>query len=93
MKNNVISVDEFLITVESILKKIFEIDSLWIPLSLDTSLGYGVGTESLDLSSIDFVELIVQIEELFDITFEFDIEVSTIQDLYNYILNGKPNLE
>lgn len=93
MNNTAIQVEEFLISIETILKKIFEVDSLWMPLSLETSLGYGVGTESLDLSSIDFVELIVQIEELYDITFEFDVEISTIQDLYDYILNSKSIIE
>ena len=89
MNNTAIQVEEFLISIETILKKIFEVDSLWMPLSLETSLGYGVGTESLDLSSIDFVELIVQIEELYDITFEFDVEISTIQDLYEVIRSNE----
>ena len=92
MNNSEIQVEEFLNTVETILKEIFEVDNLWVPLSLETTLGYGVGTESLDLSSIDFVELIVQIEELYDITYEFDVEISTIRDLYNYIVDSKSNI-
>ena len=83
MNDTTIQVEEFLIDVETILKNIFEVDSLWMPLSLEISLGYGVGTENLDLASIDFVELIVQIEESYDITYEFDVEIITIQDLYN----------
>ncbi len=89
MDNNVVQVEDFLIDIESILKKIFEVDNLWMPITLNTHLGYGVGTDSLDLSSIDFVELIVRVEELYDITFEFDIEINTIQDLYDYLLDSK----
>lgn len=93
MNNSEIQVEEFLNTVETILKRIFEVDNLWIPLSLETTLVYGIGTECLDLSSIDFVELIVQIEELYDITYEFDIEINSIRDLYNYIVDSKSIIE
>ena len=86
MNNAALSTKSFLESVEDILKEVLGVSELWIELTMDTLLTYGVGQESLDLSSIDFVELIVKIENLYNITFEFDVTINSLQDLYDYII-------
>lgn len=54
-------------------------------LTLSTQLSY------LDINSVDFIKIIIEIENTFD--FEFDDDVlapgafQTIQDVYDYIVN------
>lgn len=86
MNDAALSTKSFLESVEDILKEVLGVSELWIELTMDTLLTYGVGQESLDLSSIDFVELIVKIENLYNITFEFDVTINSLQDLYDYII-------
>lgn len=86
MNDAALSTKSFLESVEDILKEVLGVSKLWIELTMDTLLTYGVGQESLDLSSIDFVELIVKIENLYNITFEFDVTINSLQDLYDYII-------
>lgn len=86
MNDVALSTKRFLKSVEDILKEVLGVSELWIELTMDTLLIYGVGQESLDLSSIDFVELIVKIENLYNITFEFDVTINSLQDLYDYII-------
>ena len=86
MNDTALSTKSFLGSVEDILKEVLGVSELWFGLTMDTLLTYGVGQESLDLSSIDFVELIVKIENLYNITFEFDAIINSLQDLYDYIV-------
>ena len=86
MNNSILSTKSFLECVEDILKEVLGVSELWTELTMDTLLIYGVGQEGLDLSSIDFVELIVKIENLYNITFEFDVTINSLQDLYDYII-------
>ena len=86
MNDTVLSAQSFLESVKDILKEVFGVSELWTELTMDTLVIYGVGQESLDLSSIDFVELIVKIENLYNITFEFDVTINSLQDLYDYII-------
>lgn len=86
MNDVVLSTKSFLESVEDILKEVLGVSELWFELTMDTLLTYGVGQESLDLSSIDFVDLIVKIENLYNITFEFDVTINSLQDLYAYII-------
>ena len=88
MNDAVVSTKRFLESVEDILKEVLDVSELWNELTMDTLLTYGVGQESLDLSSIDFVELIVKIENLYNITFEFDVTINSLQDLYDYIIRA-----
>lgn len=85
MNDAILNTKSFLETVEVVLKEVLGVSKLWGELTMDTLLTYGAGRDSLDLSSIDFVSLIVKIEDLFDITFEFDATVNSLQDLYDYI--------
>ena len=89
MNNAVVSTKSFLESVEDILKEVLEVSQLWTELTMDTLLIYGVDQNSLDLSSIDFVELIVKIENIYNITFEFDVTINSLQDLYDYIIRER----
>lgn len=86
MNDAVLSADRFLETIENILKEVLGLTELWNKLTMDTLLVYGVGQDSLDLSSIDFVQLIVKVEDQYNITFEFDVTINSLQDLYNYVV-------
>lgn len=86
MNNEKLSQEFFLKSIEDILKEILGITELWVNLTMDTSLVFGVGENSLDLASIDFVDLIVKVENEYNVTFEFDAAIYTLQDLYNYII-------
>ena len=86
MNDVALSTKSFLESVEDILKDVLGVSELWIELTMDTLLTYGVGQKSLDLSSIDFVELIVKMENIYNITFEFDVTINSLQDLYDYII-------
>ena len=66
MNDVALSTKSFLESVEDILKDVLGVSELWIELTMDTLLTYGVGQKSLDLSSIDFVELIVKMENIYN---------------------------
>lgn len=76
----------FLKEIETILKKVLEIDELNFPLTFDTSLVSGVGMNTLNLSSIDYVDFLVCVETAYNIIYDFDIALYTIGDIYNYIV-------
>ena len=88
MNYKALSTKNFLESVEDILKEVLGISELWTELTMDTLFIYGVAQPSLDLSSIDYVDFIVKIENLYNITFEFDVTINSLQDLYDYILRG-----
>lgn len=44
----------------------------------------------IGLSSIEYVELIVMVEEKFNIIFDFETQLVTVGDLFNYINNYEP---
>ena len=77
MNNEKLSQEFFLKSIEDILKEILGITELWVNLTMDTSLVFGVGENSLDLASIDFVDLIVKVENEYNVTFEFDAAIYT----------------
>lgn len=56
------------------------------PLTFDTSLVSGVGMNTLNLSSIDYVDFLVCVETAYNIIYDFDIALYTIGDIYNYIV-------
>lgn len=65
--------------VEVLRKKHNRID---MTINYETSLTNG-SNNSLDLTSLEIVELIVEIEDLFDIIIDFDIVYITIGDIVN----------
>lgn len=52
-------------------------------ISMDSSF------ESLNIDSLDMVELVMDIEEAFDITVEDSAELTTVSELVKYIENSK----
>ena len=80
----------FLEKVSSILGQILQGgNELEVPITLETSLVNGVGINDIDLSSIDYVRLLVIIEEEYDIIYDFMTVVYTVGDIYDYINNYK----
>ena len=77
MNNEKLSQEFFLKSIEDILKEILGITELWVNLTMDTSLVFGVGENGVDLASIDFVDLIVKVENEYNVTFEFDAAIYT----------------
>lgn len=71
--------------LKSILAKILEYEEEEIQINLDSKLVGGVGDNDLNLSSIDYVEFVVEIEKEFDIIYDFNIQISTIKELLDYI--------
>lgn len=80
----------FLEKVSSILGQILQGgNELEVPITLETSLVNGVGINDIDLSSIDYVRLLVIIEEEYDIIYDLTTVVYTVGDIYDYINNYK----
>lgn len=52
----------------------------------DTQLGMVGGPNSIVLSSLEYVEFIVAIEETFAIIVDFDIDLFVVRDIINYII-------
>ena len=50
-----------------------------------TMLIGGLEINSLGISSMDFVEFLVRIEEIFGIVFDFKVRINTIGELISYI--------
>lgn len=80
---------EFLDRTSLILGKVLCVDNLGVAISLETKLVNGVGQNDFDLSSIDYANFIVLMEEEFDFEFDFFIQIRTVGDMYNYILGQK----
>ncbi len=75
----------FLEKVSSILGQILQGgNELEVPITLETSLVNGVG-----INDIDYVRLLVIIEEEYDIIYDFTTVVYTVGDIYDYINNYK----
>lgn len=79
----------FLKNIESLLQDVLAIDTLNIPITLGTQLVNGVGENRIDLSSIDYVFFLVAVEDFYNITFDFDAKVFTVNDVYSYIVEYK----
>lgn len=83
--NKIDNVEKFLEIVTQLLLETLQIEKTNIPITLKTDLVSGIGMDSLSLSSIDYVDFIIKIEEEFDITFDFNTVIYSVGDLYNYI--------
>lgn len=83
--NKTNNVEKFLEIVTQLLLETLQIEKTNIPITLNTDLVSGIGMDSLALSSIDYVDFIIKIEEEFDITFDFNTVIYSVGDLYNYI--------
>lgn len=74
--------------LKNILKDVMEEDLDNIKLDEDTQLIGG----SLGISSMDYVELLVSVENEFDITFDFQKKIENVKDLIDYIDEEKEDL-
>lgn len=83
--NDRIDIAPFLETMGALLAKTLCIKNMNIPITLETKLVNGVGTNDIDLNSIDYVDFLVCIENEFDIIFDFEAKILTIGDIYQYI--------
>ncbi len=45
--------------------------------------------EEIGIVSLEFMNLILDIEKKFDIVYNFEVDISTIEDLMDYILSKK----
>lgn len=84
--------DEMKILVfRKILADVLEIAEDEISLDVDTRLVGGLVANGIELSSIDYVEFMVKIEEEFNIVYEFDTQINTVSDLISYINHYSDN--
>jgi len=81
----IVSVDQFLSDIKEILQKILFFEKLDFSISLDTILVGGLGPESLDLSSIDYVDFLAAVEKKYCFVYDFDVQIRTVGDIYKYI--------
>ena len=75
----------FLENMSSILAKVLCVEKLDVPVTLKTRLINGVGDNDIELSSIDYVQFLVRVEEEYGIICDFETQIYTIGDVYNYI--------
>lgn len=54
---------------------------------------HGVGVNGIDLSSIDYVRLLVDVEEEYDVIYDFNTMIYTVGDIYDYINEFKNERE
>ncbi len=76
---------EMVSEVAEILSNVLEMDKDNINISEDTKLVGGISEEDIGLSSIDYVEFLVGIEEHFNVAFDFDMRINTISELIDFI--------
>ena len=77
--------------IKKISKLISEVleDENNIEVNMETHLIGVVNENDLGLSSIDYVELIVKVEQEFDVIYDFDVQLNTVGDLINYNKSNK----
>lgn len=86
---NKMDTQEFMKKIKGILLSVLNAageDGEDFELSMDTKLISGLGTESVELSSIDYVDFLVRVEAEYDVYFDFGTVIYSIQDLYDYII-------
>ena len=78
--------EEIIIELEKIFKKVTGNSELSI--SEKTLIGGSIGNDILQISSIDFVQAIVEIEDRFNIIIDFDLSLSSVEDIITLIEHG-----
>lgn len=71
--------------IKVILAKVLECDEAEIDIDTNTKLFAEDSENNLGLSSIDYVEFMVEIEERFNIVYDFDTKISSVGELLEYI--------
>ena len=62
-----------------------------IDIDENTRLGDVVGINCITLSSLEYVELIVEIENRFNVIVDFDVDLFVIKDIIDYIIHYSEN--
>lgn len=83
--------DVILEKIEDALHKVLEVESLDVDIRDDINLVGGISFGNLGLSSIDYVEFIILMEDEFNIVFDFDVRINSISEMVDYIKNEKEN--
>lgn len=86
---NILEVKPFLNSMSDILAEILYMETMDIPITLETKLVNGVGTDGMDLSSIDYVDFLARVEYEYNIVYDFNVTIHTIGDIYGYIKEYK----
>lgn len=71
--------------IKKALADVMEMNPAEIKIDENTMLIGGLEINSLGISSMDFVEFLVRIEEIFGIVFDFKVRINTIGELISYI--------
>lgn len=79
--------EEIIIELEKIFRKVTGNSELCI--SEKTLIGGSIGNDILQISSIDFVQAIVEIEDRFNIIIDFDLPLSSVEDIITLIEHGE----
>lgn len=77
--------------LENIFTEVMDDDT--IHLKETTIISGGIGDDILPISSIDFVQVVVEAEEEFGIIIDFDIPIETVGDFINIILSSQKDNE
>lgn len=83
--------EDIIFKIQNIIMEVTENDNLLI--DANTILNGSIGENRLNISSIDFVEIIVKVEEQFNIVIDFDVPINTVQDLVDIIVSNSQNME
>lgn len=83
--NNELDLNQFLAKATELLNQILD-DDIGFVLTRGTNLISEIGDKSVDLSSIDYVDFLVAIENEYNIVYDFDAKIETVGDMYHYIM-------
>lgn len=79
--------DEFINDMSKMIANVLCMNSIDMNITFDTKLVNGIGDNDIELSSIDYVEFLVNIENKYNIEFDFNVKIYTIGDVYNYLIS------
>lgn len=79
--------EETIIELEKIFRK--DTGNSELCISEKTLIGGSIGNDILQISSIDFVQAIVEIEDRFNIIIDFDLPLSSVEDIITLIEHGE----
>lgn len=85
--NNYVDTSEFLQKTSLVLSKVLCMEELGFDITMNTKLVNGVGQNDFDLSSIDYADFIILMEEEFDFEFDFFVQIHTVGEMYSYIFS------
>ncbi len=79
--------------IKEIIAEVLEEDISEVIIDGNTKLIGGMGENEIGLTSIDYVQFLVALEEKFNVIFDFGINIDTVSELMEYLnknmLDGK----